>query len=51
MIAGIGMLFYILLWIAITAFLLTMLYRFVRAVERIADKFERGITVIKEEAP
>lgn len=38
--AGIGILFYVLLWIAVLAFVLTMLYRFVRAVEKIADKIE-----------
>ncbi len=40
MFAGIGMLFYVLLWIGILALFMTMAYRFVRAVEKISDKFE-----------
>jgi hypothetical protein len=51
MLAGIGMLFYILLWLSLVVFLLTMLYRLVKAVERIAYEIECGITVKTKEAP
>ncbi|MFA5291409.1 MAG: hypothetical protein WC496_00070 [Phycisphaerae bacterium] len=37
----------IVLYIALFAFMLIMMYRFVRAVERIAKKFENGITINK----
>ena len=51
MFAGIGMMLYVLLWLALLVFLLTMLYRLVKAVERIADEIENGITVKTKEAP
>ena len=51
MLAGIGMLLYVLLWLALVVFLLTMLYRLVKAVERIAGEIEHGITIRTKEAP
>lgn len=39
--------FLIVLYIALLAFMLIMTYRFVRAVEKIAKKFEAGITINK----
>jgi 4-hydroxybenzoate polyprenyltransferase len=51
MFAGIGMMLYVLLWLALVVFLLTMLYRLVKAVERIADEIKNGITIKTKEAP
>jgi hypothetical protein len=39
----------VLIYLGLIAFLFMMLYRFVRAVERIAEKFETGIPIKKQD--
>ena len=39
-----------LFWVAVI-FIVVMFYRFVRAIERISDKIDKGIVVRKEDTP
>jgi uncharacterized membrane protein len=39
------------IYFALFVFFIVMVYRFVTAVEKIADKIDRGLTILKEENP
>jgi len=49
MVAGLVQLLLAIIYLAVIVFVLVMIYRLVRATEKIAAKLENGITVNKED--
>lgn len=39
------------IYFSLFVFIMVMFYRFVRAVERIADRIDQGLTIRKEDTP